>query len=64
MDLEATKRELTIAYSKLEAAEIAVSDLRKEKNDNYKINQILIAAGFLTQEKIDEARDILQGFDT
>lgn len=55
--------ELKDAYEKLEKAENSLKHQAKELNRQYKVNQILIAAGFLTQEKINEAADILQDMD-
>ena len=60
-DLESTKKELAAAYLKLDIAEKHLSSMRKEAHRQFKINQILIAAGFLTQDKINEAADILEG---
>ena len=58
----ASSMELQDAYNKLDAAEMQISSLRAEQRRRFKIHQILIAAGFLTQEKINEASDILEGF--
>lgn len=55
--------ELQDAYKKLDTAEKVIIRLRKEADDNYKVEQILIAAGFITQDKVSEARDILHGLD-
>ena len=38
-----------------------IARMKKCELDEYKVHQILIAAGFLTQEKLNEARDILEG---
>ena len=53
--------ELQVAYNKLEAAEMQITRMRKQANNYYKVLQILIAAGFLTQKKLDEVRSILDG---
>ena len=53
--------ELQDAYNKLDAAEMQITRMKKQANNDYKVLQILIAAGFLTQEKLDDARSILDG---
>jgi hypothetical protein len=53
--------ELQDAYNKLDAAERQITRMKKREIDEYKVQQVLIAAGFLTQEKLNEARDILEG---
>jgi len=53
--------ELQDAYKKLEAAERQIARMKKRELNEYKVQQILIVAGFLTQEKINEVRDILEG---
>jgi len=53
--------ELQDAYNKLDAAEMQIGRMKKEQSRQHKIQQILIAAGFLTQEKLNEAADILEG---
>ena len=61
-DIKMTKdEELQDAYNKLDAAEMQITRLKWQTNFDYKVLQILIAAGFITQEKINEARDILDG---
>ena len=55
------KEELQEAYKKLDAAEMQISRMRKQANHDDKMLRILIAAGFLTQEKLEEARNILEG---
>ena len=57
----ASSMELQDAYNKLDAAEMQISRMRAEQRRQFKIQQILIAAGFLTQEKINEVSDILEG---
>ena len=56
-----SNEELQDAYNKLDAAEMQISRMKKEQSRQHKIQQILIAAGFLTQEKLNEAADILEG---
>lgn len=54
------KEELQAAYKKLEEAEEQIKRMKKREIMEYKVQQILIAAGYITQEKINEAMDILQ----
>lgn len=58
-----TEEELSDAYKKLDAAENQLSIMKRRETENYKVFDILIVAGFLTQEKINEARDIIRGLD-
>ena len=53
--------ELQDAYTKLDAAEMQVTRLRKELNTQDKVLRLLIAAGFITEEKASEARALLDG---
>ena len=53
------EEELQDAYNKLDAAEMQISRMRKESIKRDRVEAILIAAGFLTQEKLNEAMDIL-----
>lgn len=55
------EEELAEAYSKLDAAEMQITRMGQRELTEYKVQQILIAAGFLTQDKLNEARDILNG---
>jgi hypothetical protein len=50
-------------FQKLEEARATIARKDKELLEQHKIQEILVAAGFLTREKINEARDILQGLD-
>lgn len=59
MNLEATKKELDSAYQKLAEMEEKVVRLNKELNKQFKVEEILIAAGFITKEKVREAECIL-----
>lgn len=54
------KEELQAAYKKLEEAEEQIKRMKKREIMEYKVQQILIAAGYITQEKLNEAMDILQ----
>ena len=60
---KATKKELEKAYEDLTKAEKTISTLRLERDKKYKVEQILIAAGFLTREKIQEAEAIMDSLD-
>ena len=53
--------ELQDAYNKLDAAEMQISRMKKIESNQFKVMQILIAAGFITQDKLNEARDLLEG---
>ena len=53
--------ELQDAYNKLDAAEMQISRMKKLASNQFKVMQILIAAGFITQDKLNEARDLLEG---
>ena len=55
------EQELRDAYAKLEAAEMQIARLRKELNGQEKVLLLLIAAGFVTGEKVSEARALLNG---
>ncbi len=64
MDLKATKKELEAAYEKLEKAEKQVGNLLIERRDTNRILEVLKAAGFLTDEKMHQAREIIMGLDS
>ena len=64
MELKATKKELEAAYEKLEKAEKQVSNLLIERRDTNRILEVLKAAGFLTDEKLYQAREIIMGLDS
>jgi hypothetical protein len=53
--------ELRDAYTKLDAAEMQITRLRKDLNTQDKVLRLLIAAGFVTEEKASEARALLDG---
>ena len=61
MDLKQTQEELDAAYKKLAKAEDRVSKLDAELGKQFRVEAILIAAGFLTQEKIRDAESLLDG---
>ena len=64
MDLKATKKELEDAYEYLEKTEKQVSNLLAERSDTNRILDVLKAAGFLTDEKLYQAREIIMGLDS
>jgi len=59
VDLKQTQEELDAAYKKLAEAEDRVSKLDAELGKQFRVDDILIAAGFLTREKIRDAESIL-----
>ena len=59
MDLKATQEELATAYEKLAETEDKLARAYAKVIKQYKVVEILIAAGFLTREKIREAESIL-----
>ncbi len=64
MDKKALENELAETYEKLDKAEKQVSNLLAERKDTNQMIEILKAAGFLTDEKLYQAREILTGLDT
>lgn len=58
------KKELEAAYENLEKAEKQVSNLLVERRDTNRILEVLKAAGFLTDEKLYQAREIIMGLDS
>jgi len=64
MNKKALERELADAYGKLEKAENQVSNLLIERRDDHQIIEVLKAAGFLTDEKLYQAREIIMGLDS
>lgn len=52
--------ELQKAYNDLNLAETKLAVLERVLNEKHKVQQILIAAGFLTIEKINEAEAIIE----
>lgn len=55
--------ELQDAYNKLSEAEQKISILRRQLNENYRVEQVIVAAGLLSKEKFDEARAIIENVD-
>lgn len=64
MNKESLERELADAYEKLEKAEKQVSNLLIERRDTSQMIEVLKAAGFLTDEKLYQAREIIMGLDS
>ena len=64
MDLKAMKIELDAAYAKLEKAETQVSNLLIERRNTSMMIEVLKSAGFLTDEKLTQAREIIVGLDS
>lgn len=52
-------KEIESLRSKLEAAESQIERMRMRESNAYKVNQILIASGLLTQEILNIAEDFL-----
>ena len=63
MDNKALEKELEAAYEKLASTENSLKIVTIERNKQFKIEEVLIAAGFLTRQKIREAEDILGGLN-
>ena len=59
MDLKTTQKKPTTTYEKLAETEDKLARANAEMSKQYKVVEILIAAGFLTREKIREAESIL-----
>lgn len=59
MDLKSTQEELAAAYEKLGETEDKLARANAGLSKQYKVEEILIAAGFLTREKIREAESVL-----
>jgi hypothetical protein len=64
MTKEALEKELAEAYAKLEKADKQVSNLLIERRDTNQVIEVLKAAGFLTDEKLCQAREIIMGLDS
>ena len=64
MNNEALEKELAEAYEKLEKSEKQVSNLVTERRDTNQMIEVLKAAGFLTDKKLFQAREILSGLDS
>jgi hypothetical protein len=64
MNKQSLENELSEAYEKLEKAEKQVSNLLIERRMTVQIFEILKAGGFLTDEKIGQAREIIKGLDS
>jgi len=64
MSENSLKRELDEAYMKLDKAEKQVSNLLIERRGTNQMIEVLKAAGFLTDEKLSQAREIIMGLDS
>ncbi len=64
MNKEALEKELADAYEKLEKSEKQISNLVAERRDTNQMIEVLKAAGFLTDEKLFQAREIVAGLDS
>ena len=64
MNKEALERELADAYEKLEKAEKQISSLLIERRDDHQVIEVLKAAGFLTDGKLYQAREIIMSLDS
>ncbi len=64
MDLKSTQKELADAYKQLEKLEKQIANLLIERREASKIIEVLKAAGFLTDEKLFQAREIIMGIDS
>ncbi len=59
MGLEAIEKELEAAYVDLEKANNRITSLLVDRVETEKTIEVLKAAGFLTEEKLNQARDII-----
>ena len=64
MNKEALEKELYWAYEKLDKLEKQISNLLVERKDSAMILEVLKAAGFLNDEKLYQAREIIMGLDS
>ena len=64
MNKEALEKELADAYEKLEKSGKQISNLVAERRDTNQMIEVLKAAGFLTDEKLFQAREIVAGLDS
>jgi len=63
MNKEGLERELADAYEKLEKKEKQVSNLLVERREANQVIEVLKAAGFLTDEKLQQAHEIIMELD-
>ena len=64
MTKEVLEKELCEAYEKLDKLEKQISNLLVERKDSAMILEVLKAAGFLNDEKLYQAREIIMGLDS
>jgi hypothetical protein len=62
MDTKALKSELDSAYKKLEKADNQIENLLKERRQTKMVLEMLTTAGFITEGKLEEAREFVQTF--
>lgn len=64
MDIKALKRELEEAYKSLDKADRQIKNLLIERKQTQMIFELLETAGFITEGKLQEAREFVQTFKT
>ena len=62
MDTKALKAELDAAYKSLEKADNQIKRLLKERRQTQMVLEMLTTAGFITEGKLEEAREFVQTF--
>jgi len=62
MDNKALKAELEAAYKSLDQAERRIKGLLVGRKQNELVLGLLETAGFITEGKLDEAKNIVDGF--
>jgi hypothetical protein len=62
MDKESTQKELDAAYKNLDKADLQIKNLLKERKQNQMVLEMLETAGFITEDKLQEAREFVQTF--
>ena len=55
--------ELQNAYNDLEAAEHNIGRLRKQVAELERMKEVIVAAGLLSEEKFEQARELVRTFD-
>jgi chorismate mutase len=62
MDSESLKAELEAAYKSLDKADRQIQRLLVERKQNELVLGLLETAGFIAEGKLDEAKNIVDGF--
>lgn len=62
MDTKALKAELDAAYKSLDKADNQIKSLLKERRQTQMVFEMLTTAGFITEGKLEEAREFVQTF--